>query len=164
MYGINATTSKSNEANLRPQNADAPGRHRTQEHERPREPDGGPVPEEQDGKYVPSRYMVLISRIDRMQSQHRPERPLVDRLTSLLGERLAALSPHARRALAALPEVRALDVEDPLQLPRVIAAHLQAGTQAEAVMALLRSPEFAAAIKDEARTATYTSQGLLRAS
>lgn len=164
MYGISPTTAKTNEANLRPQNADVLLRQRTQDTQRPPELDGGEEQGGEGGRFVPSRYMVLISRIDRMQSQEQTNRPLVDRLTSLLGERISALSPRVRRTLEALPEVRALGVENLLQLPRVIAEHLHAGTQHEAVMALLRAPAFAAAIKDEARTQTYTPQGLLRAS
>ncbi|HKI99651.1 MAG TPA: hypothetical protein VKB51_14345 [bacterium] len=164
MYGVTSTTGKTNEASLRPQNADVLLRQRPQEQQRPPVLDGHAGQEDEGSQYVPSRYMVLISRIDRMQSQGQLDRPLVDRLTSLLGQRLAALSPAVRRTLQELPEVRALGVDNLLQLPRVIAAHLHAGTQREAVMALLRSPEFAAAIKDESRTATYTPQGLLRAS
>jgi hypothetical protein len=63
-----------------------------------------------------------------------------------------------------LPEVQALGVESLQQLPRLIAAHIHAGTQREAVMSLLRSPSFAAIIKDESRTTTYGPRGMLRAS
>jgi hypothetical protein len=164
MYGVNPTSGKTSETNLRPQNADVLLRQRVQERERLAELESNTGEGGEGGQYVPSRYMVLISRIDRMMRQGQPDRPLVDRLTSLLGERIAALTPRSRRTLEELPEVRALGVESLLQLPRVLAAHLHAGTQHEAVMALLRSPEFAAAIKDEARTTTYTPQGLLRAS
>jgi hypothetical protein len=164
MYGVNPTSGKTSETNLRPQNADVLLRQRVQERERLAELESNTGEGGEGWQYVPSRYMVLISRIDRMMRQGQPDRPLVDRLTSLLGERIAALTPRSRRTLEELPEVRALGVESLLQLPRVLAAHLHAGTQHEAVMALLRSPEFAAAIKDEARTTTYTPQGLLRAS
>lgn len=164
MYGIAATTAKTSETSLRPQNADVLLRQRTQYPHSLPEPEGRGEQGGDSGRFVPSRYMVLISRVDRMQTQEQVDRPLVDRLTNLLGERIAALSQRVRRTLEALPEVRALGVENLLQLPRVIAAHLHAGTQHEAVMALLRAPAFAAAIKDESRTTTYTPQGMLRAS
>ena len=164
MYGISATIGKSSEASLRAQNPDVLLRQRAQERERLSDLTGGNGQGGEGGQYVPSRYMVLISRIDRMQSQDQVERPLVDQLTNLLGERLAGLSPMARRAVLELPEVQALGVESLVQLPRIIAAHIHARTQREAVMNLLRSPEFAAIIKDESRTATYGPRGMLRAS
>ena len=166
MYGITATTGKTNETSLRPQNQNADVLLRQRAQERPEAPPlgGGPGQDGEGGQYVPSRYMVLISRVDRMQSEGTLDKPLVDQLTSLLGQRLAGLSAHARRTLLALPEVQALGVDNLLSLPRIIAAHLHAGTQREAVMALLRSPDFAAAIKDESRTTTYGPRGMLRAS
>ena len=164
MYAVTSTTSKRSEANIRPQNPDVLLRHRAQERTRLEELQGGGGRGEEDGQHVPSRYMVLISRVDRMLSQGQQDRPLVDQLTSVLGERIAGLSPAVRRTLQELPEVRALGVDNLLQLPRVIAAHLHAGTQREAVMALLRSPQFAAAIKDESRSTTYGPRGRLRAS
>jgi hypothetical protein len=164
MYAVNAAIGKSSEANIRPQNPDVLLRQRTQDRLRLSELEGGTGQQGEGGQYVPSRYMVLISRIDRMQQQGQPDRPLVDQLTNLLGERIAGLSLAVRRHLQELPELKALGVENLAQLPRVIAAHLHAGTQREAVMNLLRSPDFAAAIKDESRTATYGPRGMLRAS
>jgi len=164
MYGITSTIGKSNEASLRPQNPDVLLRQRAQERQEAPALGGGPGQDGDGSQYVPSRYMVLISRIDRMQTEGNLDRPLVDQLTSLLGQRIAGLSPRARRNLQELPEVQALGIDNLLGLPRAIAAHLHAGTQREAVMALLRSPEFAAAIKDESRTTTYGPRGMLHAS
>jgi hypothetical protein len=164
MYSVNATVGKTNEASIRAQTADVLQRQRAQERDRLGDVENGAGQGGEGGQYVPSRYMVLISRIDRMQSQGQVNRPLVDQLTSLLGERLGGLSATARRSLLELPEVQALGVDNVLQLPRVIAAHIHSGTQHEAVMSLLRSPSFAAAIKDELRSATYGPRGMLRAS
>src|SRR3990172_284017 len=96
MYGVTSTIGKNSEASLRAQNPDVLLRQRGQERHRLPDLEGGAGQGGDGGQYVPSRYMVLISRIDRMQSQNQVDRPLVDQLTSLLGERLAGLSPMAR--------------------------------------------------------------------
>ena len=164
MYVVAGSIGKGIDNGMRPPGADVMQRQRAQDRARPAELSGGAGQGSDGGQYVPSRYMVLISRIDRMLGQGAVEDPAVDQLTSLLGARIATLTARGRRTLLEMPELQALGVEQLSQLPRVLAQHIHAGTEREAVMALLRSPDFAAVMRDESRTSTYGPQGMLRAS
>jgi hypothetical protein len=164
MEVVTSTLVKPSEANLRPQNSDILPRQQREEVTGTGEGEGRPAYTGEAGVLAPNAYMMLISRIDNMIRKGRPEPRTVEQLARLLGERVQGLMLPARRHLEALPEVQALRVNSLRELPAVIAAHLEAGTESEALLALLRSPAFAAAMKDESRTATYGPHGMLRAS
>lgn len=164
MYGVITTLNAGAETGLRPQHSDALQRQRATERSRTAGLMSGSGQGGDTGQYVPSRYMMLISRVDRMMRQGPADDPEVDQLTNLLGERIAGLTARGRRALRDLPEMQALGVDDVHRLPEVLAGHIHAGTEREAVMSLLRSREFAAIIRDESRTTTYGPRGFLRAS
>lgn len=164
MEMVAATISKGSDTNPRPQNPDVLLRQRPNDRARFAEAAQGSPFATGTVEYVPSGYMVLISRIDNMLRKGRPEREAIEQLSHLLSEKISAMNEHRRRNLQELPPLRALGVDNLVQLPRSVAGHLHAGTQSDAVLDLLRAPAFAAAIKDESRTTTYGPRGILRAS
>ncbi len=164
MEMVTATISKGSDTNTRPQNPDVLLRQRPNDRARFAEAVQGSPFATGTVEYVPSRYMVLISRIDNMLRKGHPEPEAIEQLSHLLSEKISAMNEHQRRNLQELPPLRALGVDNLVQLPRSVAGHLHAGTQSDTVLDLLRAPTFAAAIKDESRTTTYGPRGILRAS
>ena len=164
MQVISSAVTKGSDSNIRPQNADVMLRQRPHQEQPLSESERSATLAAEGSQKAPSGYMVLISRIDNMLRQGRPERASVEKLAQILADRIARLGPQTRRSLLEISQVKALGVDNLTQLPQTITAHIYAGTQREAVMGLLREPTFAAAIKDEFRIATYGPKGLLRAS
>ncbi|HUJ77295.1 MAG TPA: hypothetical protein VL359_20690 [bacterium] len=113
----------------------------------------------------PSTYTLLLSRIENKGESAAPDKGAVAQLARLLRERLAVLPERARRTLGALPEAKAAGIAPDLQhLPEEISARLLDPARAGAALALLKEPQFAAAIKGvEARPALYGPGGKAQA-
>ncbi len=164
MYGITSILGKATEAGIRAQTPDMQPRQRTPEHERAAGGESGVVVAAEAGELAPSRYMMLISRVDRMLARGQVERGVIDQLADYVAERIGGLSPRGRRNLSQLPQLRALGLDDVSALPALARAVFRSDGDVARLMDLLRSQSFAAAMKDETRIATYGPQGLLRAS
>ncbi len=164
MQVANTSLSRQAEAGIKSHNPDL--YHRKDAYERSQEAEGGLAsgPAAQTPEIAPSPYMMLISRIDAMLRQGRVDPRVVGQLRGMLVQRIGGLTTSARRALVDTPEARALGVEDATRLPDLVSARLQGGEPQEGLLALLRNPSFAAAMKDETRMATYGPRGLLQAS
>ena len=112
----------------------------------------------------PGDYMMLISRIDNMLREGRFDREPVDHLARYLAGRIAQLPVGSRQNLQALPEMRTLGVNNLTLLPTTLSNGFHSRTQTPELFALLRSPVFAAAMKNENGPGTYGPRGLMRAS
>lgn len=121
------------------------------------------VPELEANGFTPSPYTVLVSRIE---NRGAADPTAVDELADWLEQRLPRISEQSRRRIAALPEYAAAGLtSDFNSLPRQIAARLRDGSVAQAMLALLKHPVFAAYMKDQqVRVAMYGPRGILRAS
>ncbi len=164
MQPVSASSGNQPESNLRPQNPNLHLRQeayeQSQETQAPRK--AGVVVESQE--MAPSPYMMLISRIDAMLNKGKVDQRTLDQLQAILSERIGGFTAAARRNLLEMPSAKALELDSAAALPGYVSRHLRDGRQRDAVMELLRNPVFAAAMKDESRTATYGPRGYLRAS
>ncbi len=162
MQVVSSTITAATEPNIRNQSGDVLLRRNNPEQE---EREGGEAVRIAGAtpEAVPGVYMMLISRVDAMLREGKPHRGTVNQLHELVYTRLAAMPPGARKGLLELPPVQALGVQNMLHLPGELSRNILAGTQGESVMELLRSPEFAAVMKEEQRTVTYSSYGILQA-
>lgn len=113
---------------------------------------------------APAAYTMLLSRIDNQLREGGADAALVERLRSLLSERIRSLTAHTRDTLQALPQVQALGVAELDALPEVVQERLREGESTEPVLDLLRTPRFAAIMRDEPRMRFYGPGGMLRAS
>lgn len=163
MQAIASTLPKSSETATRSQNGDVLLRNRVAE--RPQREATGRRPGSADGvENVPSTYLLLISRVENMLHRGGPEAADVEQLSRLLSERLGAMSPVRRREVESLEAFQALGLDAAGQIPPLLRHQLATAGDMDALLALLKSPAFVAAIRDEARTHTYGPRGLLRAS
>lgn len=113
---------------------------------------------------APAAYTMLLSRIDNQLREGGADAALVERLRSLLSTRIRSLTAHTREAVQALPQVAELGVNELGTLPEVVQERLREGEGTDTVLDLLRTPRFAAAMRDEPRTRFYGPGGMLRAS
>ncbi len=164
MESVTLSTHHNTDLNVKPRNADFLLGQGTAEQGRTDESETVPGSVGEVSESLPPSYMLLISRIDNMMRKGQPEPEPVEQLGRLLMEKIARMTASTRRILAELPQVKALEVEDLTHLPRAVTDRIQAGDESGAVMDLLRSPVFAAQMKNETRSATYGPQGFLRAS
>ena len=164
MQAVGSSTGKQAEPNIRLQNPDLFLRQEAYEREQKTEPARTHRLVVESPESFPSPYMMLISRIDGMLAKGSTDQRVVNQLQNLIAERIAGISPAARRNLMELPVTQALAVDNAAALPGSIARGIDDTTRRESVMELLRDPGFAAAMKDESRTNTYGPRGLLRAS
>lgn len=169
MESVTLSTHHNSDLNVKPRNADVQLGQGTAQQGRTDETEILPGSIGETSEQLPPSYMLLISRIDNMMRKGQPEPEPVEQLGRLLTDKIARMTASTRRILAQLPQVKALEVDDLVHLPRVVTDRIQddgiqTGDDAGPVMDLLRSPVFAAQMKDETRTATYGPQGFLRAS
>lgn len=162
MQVVSSTISATTEPNIRSQSGDVLLRQHTPQRPEQKRGDGVRIATA-TAEEVPGAYMMLISRVDAMLREGRPQRATLNQLQDLLQTRLAAMPPGARKGLLVLPPVRALEVQNMLRLPGEVTRNVMAGNKGETVLELLRSPEFAAVMKEEQRTTTYSSYGVLQA-
>lgn len=164
MESVTLSTHHNPEHHVKPRNADLLLGQGYAEQGRADESETVPGSAGEVSESLPPSYMLLISRIDNMMRKGQPEPEPVEQLGRLLVEKIARMTVSTRRILAGLPQVKALEVEDLTHLPRTVTDRIQVGDDSGAVMDLLRSPVFAAQMKNETRSATYGPQGFLRAS
>lgn len=127
-----------------------------------RQPGRVTVPEEAN-PLAPSPYTVLVSRIENRGSA---DASAAAKLADWLEVRLPRLSDPSLRRIAQLPETAAAGLSpEPATFAKQIVARLRQGPVAQAMLALLKHPVFAAYMKDQqVRVAMYGPQGSLRAS
>jgi len=155
---------RSTESGIKAHQADVQLRQRPEREGPHTESDAVKVTTGSSPEEVPSNYMMLISRIDNMMRRGQVDSEPVDELGSLLTLKISRMPAASRRALVALPEMQALEVENLAHLPLAIARRVFSGEDTAAVLNLLRNTTFASAIKDETRNTTYGPRGYLLAS
>ena len=137
---------------------------------RPPPPGAGPFDHsledigEWQGGQLPGLYLLLLSRIENSLATNEDARVTLERLERLLSHRLQQLPTIVQRHLTALPGYERLGLRNLGELPRAARLGLLEREQADAMLALLKSPAFVAAMKDTPQASTYGPQGMLRAS
>ena len=151
------------ETNVRQQNGDVLARNKAHEKDSPTAPGGAAPIREEDAGLAPDNYMLLVSRLGAQVGSSRKDAAMLANLQRIITLRLTTMPPGARKAVLDIPETRPMGAANAMELPRIIARRL-ADSEGEAeVMALLRSPAFAAVMREENRTTTYSLHGRLGA-
>ena len=119
---------------------------------------------EWQGNQLPGLYLLLISRIENSLANNEDALQTLERLERLLERRLPQMPLTVQRRTTDLPAYQRLGLNNLGELPRAVRLGLRDRAQATALLALLKSPAFVAAMKDTPQPTTYGPQGILRAS